>query len=230
MSIDFAGPPLFWSFVLSSYVFGVLMLTRLPYQAMIARGMEPIRAVYYNRKIVHMLAGGLVSLLVPLVFQDPWYPLVFGLLLTLLMLAAHLSGLRFYWFQTEDNRNDVKFALMWALSVSLLWWLLDNPWLAVLPALFMAFGDGITGIVRNRWIRQRSKSPIGNLFMLLVCAPMGWVIGGLADPGIPEWGLLAAILASWIERYEIGPIDDNILITLAASGVLLVGVWVGPVI
>lgn len=220
----------FWAVGLSLYVLVVLFLTRIPYRAMVARGMEPIRAVYYNRKIVHMLAGGVGSLMVPLVFTSPWYPLICGLLLTLLTFGAHATGLRFYWFQTDENRNDVKFALMWALSVSLLWWLLDNPWLAILPALYMAFGDGVTGIARNLLVRRRSKSPIGNLFMLIVCAPMGWVIGDLAEPAIPVWGLISAIVATWIERYEFGPIDDNVLITVAASAVLLLGTYVGPLV
>jgi phytol kinase len=107
--------------------------------------------------------------------------------------------------------------------VSLLWWALNDPWLAILPALYMAFGDGITGIVRNAVIRQRSKNPIGNVFMLLVCAPLGWFIGAQADPAMPLWGLASAVVATVIERYEFGPIDDNILITVAASAVLLLG-------
>ncbi|PQJ97341.1 hypothetical protein [Chromatium okenii] len=217
------SPQLLWAAGLSVYVLAVLFLTRLPYQMMVTRGMEPIRAVYYVRKMVHMLAGGMGSIMVPLVFIDPWYPLVSGLLLTLLLYFAHVSGLRFYWFQTDDNRNDVKFALMWSSSVSLLWWVLGDPWLAILPSLYMAFGDGITGIVRNAVIRKRSKNPIGNVFMLLLCAPLGWYIGAQADPSIPVWGLLSAIVATVIERYEFGPIDDNILITVAASSVLLLG-------
>ena len=220
----------YWASGLSFYVLAVLFLTRFPYQRMVEYGMEPIRAVYYNRKLVHMLAGGVGSVMVPLVFIDPWYPLVSGVLLTLLLNVAHVTGQRFYWFQIGENRNDVKFALMWTSSVSLLWWILDNPWLAILPSLYMAFGDGVTGIVRNAFIRKRSKSPIGNVFMLLVCAPMGWIIGGLADPSIPVWGLLSAIVATVIERYEFGPIDDNILITVSASAVLLVGTSWGPLI
>lgn len=217
-----------WAIGLSLYVLAVLFLVRIPYRIMLDRGMETIRAVYYNRKLVHMLAGGVGSLMVPVVFTDPWYPLVCGLLLTLLTWGAHARGLRFYWFQTAENRNDVKFALMWALSVSLLWWLLGNPWLAILPALFMAFGDGVTGVARNLLVRRRSKSPVGNVFMLAVCAPLGWFIGGLAEPPMPLWGLVAAVVATWIERYEIGPIDDNVLITVSASGVLLLGALVGP--
>lgn len=220
---------LLWTIALGVYVLAVLFLTLIPYQVMVRRGMEPIRAVYYCRKIVHMVAGGVGSLAVPLVFTDPWYPLVAGLLFTLFTLLAHRLGMRMYWFQTPDNTNDVKFALMWAVSVSSLWWLLGNPWLAILPSLYMAFGDGVTGIARNALIRRRSKSPIGNVFMLLVCVPLGWVIGGHADPAIPWWGVISAVVATWIERYEFGPIDDNVLITVAASLVLLLGPLVGPV-
>jgi dolichol kinase len=221
---------LLWALLLSLYVVSVLFLTRLPYRWMVARGVEPIRAVYYNRKIVHMAAGGVGSLAVPLVFTSPWLPMIAGLLLTALTWAAHLSGWRFYWFQTPENQNDVKFALMWALSVSVLWWLLDDPWLAILPALYMAFGDGVTGIARNALVRRRSKSPIGNVFMLLVCLPIGYAVGLHAQPAIPFWGLLSATVATVVERYEFGPIDDNILITAASSLVLLLGVWLGPLL
>ncbi|HYN76943.1 MAG TPA: hypothetical protein VES73_04010 [Lamprocystis sp. (in: g-proteobacteria)] len=218
-----------WAIGLGLYVLAVLFLTLIPYRAMVARGMEPIRAVYYNRKIVHMMAGGVGSLMVPLVFTDPWYPLIAGLLLTLFTYLAHrLSGLRMYWFQAADNTNDVKFALMWATSVSALWWLLGDPWLAILPALYMAFGDGVTGIARNALTRHRSKDPIGNVFMLLVCIPMGWVIGAHATPPMADWGVISAVVATLIERYEFGPIDDNVLITVAASAVLLLGTLVGP--
>lgn len=219
---------LLWAIGLGIYVLAVLFGTWFSYQIMVRRGMEPIRAVYYNRKIVHMMAGGVGSLMVPLVFTDPWYPLVAALLLTLFTFLTHGFKLRMYWFQTAENRNDVKFALMWACSVSLLWWVFGDPWLAILPSLYMAFGDGVTGIARNLLVRRRSKSPIGNVFMLIVCLPMGWIIGAHANPPIPEWGVLSAVVATFIERYEFGPIDDNVLITMAASTILLLGVLLGP--
>lgn len=219
---------LLWVMLLAGYVIGVLLATQLPYRWMVARGIEPIRAVYYNRKIVHMAAGGVASLIVPLVFTDFWLPALAGLALAALTGAAHLGGWRMYWFQTAENSNDVKFALMWALSLALLWWLLGDPWLAILPSLYLAFGDGVTGIVRNALIRRRSKHPLGNLFMLLVCAPLGWIIGAQADPPLAWWGLLSAAAASWVERYEFGPIDDNVLITVTASVVLLAGALLHP--
>ena len=100
------------------YVMLVLYATKLPYNMMVSRGMEPIRAVYYNRKIVHMLAGGVGSLSVPFLFTDIWYPMVAGMLLTALLWSSHRAGVVMHWFQTEQNQNDVKFGLMWWTSIS----------------------------------------------------------------------------------------------------------------
>ena len=126
------------------YVLVVLWGTKLPYTMMVRRGMEHIRAVYYNRKIVHMLAGGIGSLSVPFLFTDVWYPFVSGMLLTLLLYASHRAGVVMHWFQTDQNQNDVKFGLMWFTSISFIWWMVGDPWLAIVPSLFMAFGDGVT--------------------------------------------------------------------------------------
>ena len=212
------------------YVMAVLYATKIPYTMMVERGMEHIRAVYYNRKIVHMLAGGVGSLSVPFLFTDVWYPMVSGILLTALLFASHRVGIVMHWFQTEQNQNDVKFGLMWWMSISLIWWLVGDPWLAIVPSLFMAFGDGVTGVVRNAVVRKRAKSPIGNVFMFLVSAPLGWFAAGAGDPSLPVWGLIAATVATFVERYEYGPIDDNILITVFATAVLLLGVQLGPIL
>ena len=222
-------PQLLWTLVLGAYVLGVLFATLLPYRWMVARGVTPIRAVYYNRKIVHMAGSGAASLLVPLVFRSPWYPMLGGMLLGLFLHLTHATGRRMYWFQTEENRNDVSFAVIWWLSLSLLWWLLKDPWLAIIPALLMSFGDGVTGIVRNLRVRKRSKHPIGNLFMLIVSVPLGWFAASAADPALPVWGALAGVAASIVERYEFGPIDDNILIGAVSTSILMLGATLGPI-
>jgi phytol kinase len=87
----------------------------------------------------------------------------------------------------------------------------------------MAFGDAVTGVVRNILYKKRTKSPIGNVFMLIVCIFIGYYFASVAIKPIPLWGVLAAIVATIVERYEIGPIDDNILITVSAMIVLIVG-------
>ena len=158
---------------MSIYVSFVLFATKIPFDIMVSRGIEEIRAVYYNRKIVHMLAGGVGSLCVPILFEDYWYPMICGIILTVFTYAAHASGARMFWFQTEQNQNDVKFTLMWWSSITVIWILVGDPWLAIIPSLFMAFGDGVTGVVRNAVVKKRSKNPIGNVFMFIVSAPMG---------------------------------------------------------
>ena len=92
----------------------------------------------------------------------------------------------------------------------------------------MAFGDGVTGIARNIKFGYRTKNPIGNVFMAIVCIPMWYYLGTLSDPALPIWGIIAAIVATVVERYEFGPIDDNVLITVSATIVLFIGDAIGP--
>lgn len=219
---------LLWAIALGAFALGVLVFTKITYEMMVSRGMAPIRAVYFNRKIVHMAGSGLPTLLVPVLFEDFWYPMLGGILLGVFIYLTHATGRRMYWFQVEENKNDVSFALMWGVSLSLLWWALGDPWLAILPALFMSFGDGVTGVARNFLVHKRSKHILGNVFMLMVSVPLGYWAGSLAEPAIPVWAVIAAVVASWVERYEIGPIDDNVLIAVASTAILFVGATVGP--
>jgi len=187
-------------------------------------------AVYYNRKIAHMLAGGVPIILTPIVFDDPIWPLIGGLVGFVALLSTHLLDRRLWWMQTEQNMNDATFALMLGLSVYVIWTYSDEPWLAILPSLFMAFGDGVTGIIRNKMFRKRTKSAWGNLGMAILCLPLGWFIGTLATPSIPLWGLISGGVASFVERYEFGVIDDNVLIIIASSIVIFLGLILGPLI
>ena len=45
------------------------VLTRWTYRKMVSRDMPHHVAVYYNRKIIHILAGGVVAVLVPFIFK-----------------------------------------------------------------------------------------------------------------------------------------------------------------
>ena len=225
---------LFWVIVITLYALLVTVLTKYPYRWMLDAGLEKNVAVYYDRKIVHMLAGGVALFAVPFVFKDgsfpfPYiYPLIVGLSLSVLTLIPHLTGNLIESVQVEKNENEVHFCLMWGLSVFVLWVVIDNPWIAIIPPVFMAFGDGITGVVRNLMYQKRTKSPVGNVFMLALSAPVGFFLA--AQGGIAMWGLIAAVVASYLERYEFGPIDDNILITVSASLVLYIGHLIGPII
>ena len=101
-----------------------------------------------------------------------------------------------YWFQDPDNIYEVDFCVIWALTMSLGWVLgSGNFWLGTIPVLFMAWGDGITGIVRNIISKKRTKHRSGNAAMFLLCAPLGYFLGNNLGLGSPAGGLTCVIAA-----------------------------------
>ncbi|HIP85424.1 MAG TPA: dolichol kinase, partial [Pyrodictium sp.] len=73
-----------WAIALLAYVMAVVVGTKALYDIMRKHGLPHNVAVYYNRKAIHVLAGGVVALLVPLLFSEPWIPFVLALVLALL--------------------------------------------------------------------------------------------------------------------------------------------------
>jgi hypothetical protein len=228
MDIQLASE-IIWTVALAFYAFSVILLTKRFYDYFVGKKhMNKSVAVYYNRKFIHIFAGGFVVLAVPFVFAEPYFPLFASILLTVIMLVFHKSGHILYWFQTDDNVSDVSFCLMWGVAIFVLWYVFGTPWLAVIPAAFIAFGDGVTGLVRNFGFKERSKHPIGNIYMACVCIPIGYYFGSLSNiPNMALWGIAAAVVATFLERYEIGPIDDNILITIGSTIILFIGAMIG---
>ena len=213
-----------WFIVLSAWAGLVVFAIKPFYDYLRSQGSEHMVAVYYNRKVAHMLAGGVPVIAAPLVFSDPIWVLLGGILGSIGLATTHLLDRRLWWMQTEQNMNDATFALMLGISVYVIWEYSNEPWLAVLPSLFMAFGDGVTGIIRNKMFKRRTKSAWGNVGMAALCLPLGYFVGSLAEPEIPVWGLLSGLVASIVERYEFGPIDDNVLIVVFSSIVLFIGI------
>jgi len=162
-------------------------------------------AVYFSRKLIHFLAGGLVAILVPYLFKSPLIPDIMVVTLTIVTYYPHKTGNLMYWFQVEGNMAEVYFVIMWGIIITVAWPF--NVWLGVIPVLFMAWGDGITGIVRNLLYYKRTKAWIGNIAMFTLCAPLGWYYFGI-------YGLIAAAIASIVEHYEF--IDDNISIPIVS--------------
>ncbi|MCK4364995.1 MAG: hypothetical protein KAW45_02985 [Thermoplasmatales archaeon] len=198
---------------------------------MLKKQFKEEQTIYYNRKFIHIFAGGVIVLLVPFIFSSPWFPLFSSIIMTIIVLIAHRSGNTFYWFQTEDNLNDVSFCLMWGVAIFVLWWIFDNPWIAIIPPAFIAFGDGVTGIIRNIAFKERKKHPIGNVYMMGVCILIGYYFASYSGiAGLAIWGIIAAIVASLFERYEFGIIDDNVLVAGSATIILYVGGIAGPIL
>ena len=202
-------------------VFLVTILTKKTYMFMLRRGLQDKVAVYYNRKIIHVLAGGLVALIVPCVFETPLLPFVMALLLGVFTYMPHRIGGLMYWFQVEDNMYEVSFCIMWGVIIALGWLASGgNFWVGIVPVLFMAIGDSATGLVRNMLFKRRTKSWWGNLAMAAVSIPMGAILGAA--------GIVAGVLASIIEHFEYPPIDDNIMVPLASFIILLLAALYAP--
>jgi ABC-type thiamin/hydroxymethylpyrimidine transport system permease subunit len=182
---------------------------------MISRKMKSNVAIYYNRKIIHIMAGGVVAFLIPLIFSSPLIPMLFALIIAIMLYIFRHKANMLNWLQTSENMNEISFCLAWGISLFVVWIITENKYYAILPALFISIGDSITGIIRNLIYGKRTKSWIGNLGMIAFTAPLGYIYSGIA-------GILAAIVASIVEHFEIPPyLDDNVLISLSASLVLI---------
>ncbi|MEM2973486.1 MAG: hypothetical protein QXS50_04980, partial [Candidatus Caldarchaeum sp.] len=156
----------------------------------------------------HILAGGVVAVLVPFLLKS--YFLVAALVAVLAVgnYIPHRRRKLLYWYQVEENMYEVNFIIMWGLVMGLGYYL-NNIALGVLPILFMSVGDGVTGLVRNALYGRRTKSWWGNLAMAFFCIPVGYLLYGVA-------GAVAGGLASVVEKFEFGMIDDNITVPLVS--------------
>lgn len=208
--------------VLFVYVLGVVYGTKYAYQFMTKRGLPHNVAVYFNRKIIHVLAGGLVALLVPFLFSSPTIPFMLALVLALVTWLPHKKGKLMTWFQVDENMYEVNFCVVWGTVLLISWLVFNTPIYGLIPVLFMSFGDAVTGVVRNLVYRRRTKSWWGNVAMFLICAPMAYYFIGL-------WGIPIAALSSYIEHYEFNPIDDNILISVTAFLSLFILSYLGVI-
>ena len=199
--------------ILFAYILAIVYITKYVYRILIKRKLPKNVVIYYNRKIIHIAAGGIVALLVPYIFSSPLIPLIFALVLAVLNYLPHKTGRLLYWYQVEENMYEVNFCLAWGLMLTILWLVTGSSKIAILPPLFIAFGDAITGIVRNTIFKRRTKHWIGNIAMAVVTTLLGFIYAGYC-------GVFAALVASFIERFVFNPIDDNVLISLSTAIIL----------
>ncbi|MEM0368692.1 MAG: dolichol kinase, partial [Desulfurococcaceae archaeon] len=155
-----------WAVILFMYILFIIYLTKRIFNYMVKRNVKTNVAIYYNRKLIHMLAGGVIALLVPYVFSSPLVPTVFALIIALILYIPHRKKNLLNWFQVSDNAYEVNFAISWGLSLLLVWLITNNPYYAIIPPLFISFGDAVTGIIRNGLYGVRTKSWYGNLGMI----------------------------------------------------------------
>ena len=148
-------------------------------------------------------------MLLPFVAHEPVLPALLAFGLAFITYLPHKLNRRMYWFQDPENIYDVDFTLSWGLIILFTWYIDRSFWLGVIPVLFMAYGDGITGLIRNLKYNKRTKAWEGTAGMLLLCIIIGAKMGFA--------GIFAGILCSLVERLE--NIDDNI--TVPATGLFI---------
>ena len=163
---------------------------------------------YVARKTIHLLSAGVSVALAPFVFSDWQMPLLLGSLMVTFTLVGHLRK-PYNWFQNGKNYADVYFTV--ACTVLLVAFWNYNIWIGVLSALFLAWGDGLTGIVRYVVYKKRNKSIWGNIAMFSVCMALGIAMNG----HVGYVGFVGGAFASIVEKFE--RIDDNITIPFGSA-------------
>lgn len=178
---------------------------------------------YLSRKIGHM-AGGTALLLCALLYDSWRWPLILAAAFTALLLGARFIR-RTLFRGVGGTGRPVAFAEVWfpaasLVSVAVGWVWLGDRWLAILPALFMAYGDAMTGLTRSVVYNREFKGNMGSVAMLGACLLLAWCFYQ------PLWiGVAGAVVATLAERFtpmSKGFWDDNWTIVL--SSLLVMGV------
>ncbi|MBA7676461.1 hypothetical protein ES703_84702 [subsurface metagenome] len=111
---------------------------------------------------------------------------------------------------------EIHFPATGIVLIGILWGLLGEPWLAIVPLTFMGAGDAITGLIRSRVYGKEIKGNWGSAGMLATCLILAYFIH-------PYWiGAIGAITAVIVERFTKTTkyVDDNLTIPLFSALVM----------
>ena len=178
---------------------------------------------YLSRKIGHLF-GGTALLLCALQFDSWQWPLILSVAFMALLLGARFVKKNLFRGVGGTGR-PMAFAEVWfsaasVVSIAVGWVWLGDRWLAILPALFMAYGDAVTGLTRSVVYNREFKGNMGSVAMLVACLLLAWCFYQ------PLWiGVVGAVVATLAERFtpmSKGFWDDNWTIVL--SSLLVMGV------
>lgn len=179
---------------------------------------------YLTRKIGHVAAGA-VFIAAPFVFTNAWVLVALGLGFTALMAGARTwapNAIRGIGGSGRaDAMAEVWYPFACAVAVSVGWGLLHNPWLGVLPTLFLGFGDAVTGAARCAIYKKEVKRVAGSIAMLAVCASLALLVH-------PYWiGFAGALTATIFEKLTTASPhwDDNPALTIGSTLVMAVLYW-----
>lgn len=196
----------------------VKLISRRIYQAAVSRGMTTDSAVYVSRKSIHILAGGVAAVLLPLAFKEALLPLAFTILFAGYVYLMRRRGRLDSWYQQPGNSFEVNFIYMWGISAALVWAATGSMLLASVPPFFVSVGDGVTGLVRNMRRKRREKGVEGSVAMLLAILPYSLLAGAA--------GAASALASTLVERQEL--VDDNIAIPAASAAIIIAGRVLAP--
>jgi len=179
---------------------------------------------FITRKIGHLCAG-IAYFLSPFLFATAHIPVAISAAFAILLTAARRlrpSSFRGVGGSARmETLAEVYFPILGTISLTIGWLILGNPWLGVIPILFLCWGDLAAGLV-NAWVyKERAiehKGLAGSISMLVVCLLISllyhiyWVA---------VIGSMAAVLA---EKYTKARryIDDNPTIVVSSLTVMTV--------
>lgn len=177
---------------------------------------------WVSRKVGHMTAG-VAYLLAALLFNWWLWPIILSASFTLLLFAARLVRPKTFRGVGGSARAHA-FAECWLPAMGTVcllvgWAGLGSVWLAIVPILFVCWGDAITGVVRSRLYAKEVKGLWGSMAMLVACLVIAWAFYQ------PLWaGVVGAVAATLAERFtppSRGAWDDNWTVALAGLVVML---------
>ena len=184
---------------------------------------------YVSRKIGHA-AGGL-SFLAAFMFLSSVWSMVLAAAFGAILYSAHWLRPNAFRGVGGTGRSSTAMAEIWFVWVAVpvtfvSWYWLHRPEIAVASLLFMAWGDGVTGLVRARIYHRPVKGWWGSLAMLFVCLALSFAFIH------PFWvGATASVLAVAAEYLcgDSGSIrwaDDNLAVPLVAMTAMLLSMLV----
>jgi len=174
---------------------------------------------YISRKLGH-LGGCIGFLLCPLLFSSFWWPLILTSGFTLLLLYARLLRPKTFrgvgGLGRPEALAEIHFPATGIVLIGVLWGIMGQPWLAIVPLCFMGAGDAITGLIRSAVYGKEVKGAWGSTGMLAACLILAYFIH-------PYWiGAAGAGAATLAEKYTKTTrfVDDNLTIPLVSALVM----------
>jgi phytol kinase len=174
-----------------------------------------------SRRFAPVIGG--FAYMVAVLYLDAWIAIGVTGALTLIIVTLRLGyrnllrGVRGN--HPAQNWAEITFPVSCTISLIIGWGILGNPWLAFLPAAFVAWGDTAAGLARDCISADHAPSIWTMAAMLVVCLIAATVFH-------PYWvAACGAIIATLAERFRPGIIkfwDDNLNIVATSLTVMAI--------